>query len=184
MNEIQYFLGHTDWPGYEIVAHRRVRPSFTGSCVFSIKEDWISDGDGCPSAYDYQLYVEVDESVHDTVMKMFQDAVTAIDLIDKAPEQPINRNLQMGDCFYSRSEYFCVKSVEEGRYYVDCISNSRYDLHIFSCEELTEDLEILIDELREDGVFIPKVAFDSAYKIATEAIKNITAYLKDEYLKA
>ena len=159
-------------------------PIYKGSLAFDIKDKSICVDEWMPSLFDYRLYVEVDESVYKTAMKMYQDTVAEIQSFITGPESPIRRELQVLDCLYYKGLFLLIKQIKNDCINIDCISVSQYDLNIFSSENLLEELELSDMKFRDDCVFITKEVYDSAYKVTNEAIKNITAYLKNEFINA
>jgi hypothetical protein len=187
MNEVQYYLGRDDFDRYEIIEHNSTKPAYSGKCVFSINENSFSNGcDRLTTVYDFSLYLPIGESIYHTVNKMFLEAVQAIENLDKGPMQPVDRELQTGDhFFYPDTGYNCVKEIEDGETYVDYIdSDCRNYASIFRSQNLVEDCGISFEDLQDKGFFIHKDAYNETYRITTEAIKDIMAFLKNEFLKA
>ena len=193
MNEVQYYLGRDDFDRYEIIEHKTTKPAYSGKCVFSINENSFSNGcDRLTTVYDFNLYLPIDESVYNTAKKMFIDTVMLLDSIraiaelDKGLQQPVDRVLQTGDhFFYPDTGYNCVKEIEDGEVYVDYIdSDCRNYASIFRSQNLIEDCGISFEDLQDEGFFIHKDAYNETYRITTEAIKDIMAFLKNEFLKA
>lgn len=193
MNEVQYYLGRDDFDRYEIIEHKTTKPAYSGKCVFSINENSFSNGcDRLTTVYDFNLYLPIDESVYNTAIKKFIDAVIILDAIraikdiDKRFQQLVDRELQTGDYFfYPDTGYNCVMEIEDGEIYVDYIdSDCRNYASIFRSQNLIEDCGISFENLQDEGFFIPKDAYDETYRITTETIKDIMAYLKNEFLKA
>lgn len=173
---IVYYLGQCD-NGYQIIEHLGGDSKGDGACVFHVSEEGISDGDGFPTRYDAS-YVEIGTGVHRRVMGEFHTVGEALLRIGNEVVHPLQSELRIGDYVYWRGTYLKVINILSDNVVVRSFSYDTYELDIDVSNVSLSDLDITVDELKDDGNLITGETYDRALAISRNAVQQIMGYLK------
>ena len=173
---IVYYLGQCD-NGYQIVEHLGSDSKGDGACVFHVSEEGISDGDGFPTRYD-ESYMEIGTGVHRRVISEFHAVGEALLRIGNEVVHPLQREIHIGDYIYWRGTYLKVVNILSDNVVVRSFCYDTYDLDIDVSNVSLSDLDISVDDLKDDGILITGEMYDRALAISRYAVQQITGYLK------